>query len=278
MKSVELSNVRTLLFEAAFQAGKGALAAQKNTSVLHDTGGGAGITTQADIDAQKKITSMLQAEYPAIPIVGEEGNDLTTCPEEAFIVDPIDGTASYQVGSPDWTTTIAYRGPLGSEGVIYQPYYNRMYVTNADVVEVFTPPTGTPTNLQIIEPRKPQWRISCPVVGEFSDEAWQTVLLPIISSEKVRACNNVSSNTVHFIRLFEGWEDAVIMYAKTWDSAAAIAMAERLGILVRDFQGNVPDLSIVDPQRLIFARGEEVLTLITDRTKHWPSPETELRR
>lgn len=132
--------------------------------------------------------------------------------------------------------------------------------------------------LKPIEPKKPQWRICCPICREFSDEAWDNVLTPLIRDKRVRAFENLSCNTVHFIRLFHGWDDAVIMWAKTWDSAAAIPMAKLLGITVTDFNGNEPDLSIIEPQRLVFARGQEVLDFIIERTKHWPSPENELRK
>lgn len=273
--------IRSLLYRTAYQAGQAALKSQKDAVVVKDTGGGGSITTQSDLDAQAIINRELQHEYPDIPIVGEEGNSFTKCPDVAFIVDPIDGSAPYKAGAPDWTTTIAFRSSDYSEGIMYQPAHDIAYITGDGRVEVWDVYNVKSYNIHRIlrsaAPKKPQWRICCPITREFSDEAWDNVLILLMKDPRVRAIENVSCNTAHFIRLFEGWDDAVIMWAKTWDSAAAIPMAKMLGITVTDFAGNEPDLFIIEPQRLVFARGEEVLDCIVEKTKYWPIPANELR-
>lgn len=274
------SHVRDILVQVAFAAGQDALKVQNTTKVVKDTGGGGGITTQADLDAQAIVITGLIKEFPGIPIVGEEGNALTVCPPRAFIVDPVDGSAPYKAGAPDWTTTVAYRSPEFSVGVIYRPATGRLYSTRSNSVNVwdgFGQKNQSVRTLSIFEAHKPQWRICSPVCGEFSGEAWREVFYPLITDKRVRSFDNVSCNTAHFIRLFEGWVDGVIMWAKTWDSAAAIPMAKLLGITVTDFEGNEPDLSIIEPQRLVFARGKEVSDFLVSRTQYWPSPDRELR-
>ncbi len=280
MNQFDRSQMKFFLADVAREAGQAALEVQSSTKVVKDTGGGGGITTQADLDAQQIVVARFQKAYPNIPIVGEEGNTLTVCPDECFIVDPIDGSAPYKAGSPDWSTTLAYRSRDFSEGVIYLPAIDRSYRTGTDGVRVLgqNAKRSFVISLEPQEPKKPQWRICCPITREFSDEAWSNVLLPMMKDKRVRALENLSCNTVHFIRLFEGWDDAVIMWAKAWDSAAALPMAKLLDITVTDFNGNEPDLSIIEPQRLVFARGQEVLDFVLEHTTKWPSPENEMRQ
>lgn len=282
---MDLSKVRRVLFNVTSLAGNAALAAQNTTQVIKDTGGGGGITTQADLDTERIIFGDLHEAFPNIAIIGEEYNDLIVCPEEAFIVDPIDGTAPYKAGADFWTTTIAYSSPTGREGAIYRPVTGQLYVTNKDRVEVYHQDRYEAWNqselsyriLQPLVARRPQWNICAPITREFSDLTWRDVLQPLIIDSRVRSIWNVACNTVHFLMLFEGYADGVIMYAKTWDSAAAIAMAQYLNVIITDFQGNQPDLSVINPQRLVFARGYEVLDCILGATKNWPAPEDELR-
>src|SRR3989344_133088 len=268
MQSPDLSTIRELICTTAVRAGQAALAVQQTTHAVKDDGTGGGITTQADLDAQHIAIADLST-YPGIPIVAEEGNTLTVCPDEAFMLDPVDGSAPYNAGAPDWTTTIGYRGPAGALGVIYQPARNLLYVTGDEGVEVRD---GSGAKLRTLAPKPlPKfWRICMPFARDFSAQVLREVFLPIIEDDRVRAPENLSCNTAHFLRLFEGWDEGVIMWAKTWDSAAAIPMARMLGILVTDFNGNEPDLSVVEPQRLVFARTLTVLDCIVSRTRKWP--------
>lgn len=278
--SPNLGLIRRTLFELSLKAGQAAFQAQKTTKTVKDTGGGAGITTQADLDAQKIVSLGLQRAFPNVPIVGEEDNKLSTCPKEAFIIDPIDGSAPYKAGAPFFGTTIACLSPTAAEGVIYQPALGKLYLTNSNNVVVYESGASfdSPTRMLIsLLPRKPQWKICVPITREFSDKTWHNVFIPILLDQKTRSLDNVACNVVHMCWLFEGWVDAVISYAKIWDIAAAIAMAKRLGVLVTDFGGNGPDLSVIDPQRTIFARGEDVLKTILEYMKNWPSPSEELR-
>lgn len=276
----DTSLIRKVLFNLAFRAGNSAFHTQKTTRTVKDIGGGAGITTQADLDTQEVVRLGLQEAFPSIPLVGEEGNKLGVCPKEVLIVDPIDGTATYKTGAPFFATTIGYFAPNITEGVIYQPAEAKLYLTHHNCVVVYENGVGfeSPTRtLAQLKPRGPQWKICVPVNREFSDKAWHDTFLPLLFDPRVRSFDNVGCNTVHFCWLFEGWVDGVISWAKIWDIAAAIAMAKRLGVIVTDFSGNEPDLSIIEPQRTVFARDKEVLKLITDFTKNWPSSDNELR-
>jgi 3'(2'), 5'-bisphosphate nucleotidase len=64
----------------------------------------------ADKLANDLIESRLKALFPDVPIVSEEDKSYSSLPGDAgyFLVDPIDGTASYSQGFDGWVTQICY--------------------------------------------------------------------------------------------------------------------------------------------------------------------------
>ncbi|MDA0237639.1 MAG: inositol monophosphatase family protein [Proteobacteria bacterium] len=63
----------------------------------------------ADMIAHDFITSSLAKEFPGVPVVSEEDfESIGVCLDDHFLVDPIDGTASYVSGFPGWVTQIAF--------------------------------------------------------------------------------------------------------------------------------------------------------------------------
>ncbi len=62
-----------------------------------------------DTIAHNFIASSLAKEFPGIPVVSEEdAESISGSFDEYFIIDPIDGTASYVSGFSGWVTQIAF--------------------------------------------------------------------------------------------------------------------------------------------------------------------------
>lgn len=93
------------------------------------------MVTTADEHAEAELTRALTAILPGAPVVGEEActrvPDLmgAVSAERAWVVDPLDGTANFVAGSPDWAVMVALleRGqPVASwiwrpcAGVLYE--------------------------------------------------------------------------------------------------------------------------------------------------------------
>ena len=72
-------------------------------------GDGVDSVTAADRAAQRVVTDRLAADYPAEPVVGEEGSapDRVPASSPAWVVDPIDGTVNFVGGHPVWATSVA---------------------------------------------------------------------------------------------------------------------------------------------------------------------------
>jgi histidinol-phosphatase len=83
--------------------------------------------TDADLAVEEAIRSMLSRVRPRDSVHGEEGEDTGWGPRR-WVIDPIDGTASYLRGVPVWATLIALMD--GNEvvvGVVSAPALNRRW-------------------------------------------------------------------------------------------------------------------------------------------------------
>ncbi len=85
--------------------------------------------TEADRSAERLIRQHIHARYPDHGIIGEEyGITLGTSGID-WILDPVDGTRSFVIGMPTWTTLIGvYVDGKPLIGIMYQPYVGEMFV------------------------------------------------------------------------------------------------------------------------------------------------------
>ncbi len=85
--------------------------------------------TEADKAAELIIRKHIETRYPDHGIIGEEFGAKEGLSGYQWILDPIDGTRSFVIGMPTWTTLIGlyYEGkPL--LGVMNQPFIGEMFV------------------------------------------------------------------------------------------------------------------------------------------------------
>ncbi|EJF07451.1 3'(2'),5'-bisphosphate nucleotidase [Thiovulum sp. ES] len=127
MENINIDEV----IEIAKKAGQKALEIYNSSFNIEYKGDGSPLT-DADLEANKIITSSLKKLYPEIPILSEEGKDI---PFEIrknwelfWLVDPIDGTKEFINKSGEFTVNIALiqkHSPV--LGVIYAPVLDKMY-------------------------------------------------------------------------------------------------------------------------------------------------------
>src|SRR5215510_2707827 len=72
-----------------------------NLETQHD------IKLELDVRSQKLIERTLQAAFPIIPLLGEEGTSGDTDAKYRGVVDPIDGTVNFRYGIPRARLSIA---------------------------------------------------------------------------------------------------------------------------------------------------------------------------
>lgn len=99
-----------------------------NVSVKDDRS----LVTRVDRESQALILSYLQKQFPGVPFVAEEQdkqiNTAVSKDGYYFVVDPLDGTASFVIGVPFFCTSIALcRGPETLAGVIVDPNHREEF-------------------------------------------------------------------------------------------------------------------------------------------------------
>lgn len=90
--------------------------------------GGAELLTTADRKSEEFIVKSIEEKYPGIGIIAEETRSSDWKKEEAFIIDPLDGTNNFSFGIPMFCVSIAYQieGDLKT-GVIYDPLHEELF-------------------------------------------------------------------------------------------------------------------------------------------------------
>ncbi len=90
--------------------------------------GRANIVTDADLQSEKTLKSILQAEYPDHSILSEESQPIEGDSGYTWILDPLDGTNNYSFGIPFFCVVIALvRGQDVLLGIVYDPLRDEMF-------------------------------------------------------------------------------------------------------------------------------------------------------
>lgn len=94
------------------------------------------LVTRVDGESQALILAYLQKEFPGVPFVAEEQDrqaNISSLSKKSsdgyyFVIDPLDGTASFVMGLPFFCTSIALcRGPDALAGAIVDPNHNEEF-------------------------------------------------------------------------------------------------------------------------------------------------------
>src|SRR5215468_11252759 len=93
------------------------------------------VVTEADTSVEALLRRAIDACYPGVNILGEEGG-VTYDPSQpyTFVIDPIDGTLSFACGTPGWAICV---GVLDSTlqpvaGIINAPSWDGLFVADLD--------------------------------------------------------------------------------------------------------------------------------------------------
>jgi len=102
------------------------------------------IKLELDVRCQKLIERHLQATFPEVAVLGEEGVTGDTGAEWRWVVDPIDGTVNFNYGIPHACVSIALQrhapsapgsyedGFATAVGVVYDPFCDELWTATDD--------------------------------------------------------------------------------------------------------------------------------------------------
>jgi myo-inositol-1(or 4)-monophosphatase len=212
------------VIEIARAGGKLALSMRNDLSRSRKSDGS--VVTNADIAVQRLINERLRDAFADCGIVGEEENlDLDHHLPRVFVVDPIDGTHSYQRGFPHYGVSIGLvENGRCVLGVFYNPALDNMY--SVDTGESFR------LNGAEISPRP-------------SDDNDTPVIMIPSNFHRHYKCDYAAklrgfgTGAEHLCYLATGQADAAILFGSyLWDIAAGVAMIEAVGCEYAQLNGD----------------------------------------
>lgn len=198
--------------------------------------------TDTDRTLERHTRRVLTAEFPGIPVVGEEfGADLgADTASYRWVVDPVDGTANYVAGLPWCAYSLALVGDSGPVvGVVADPYRGQIYAAargrgaraNGRRIQLGDR-CGTAGAIVCTElARNGPW----PGMGRFIEAAAG-------AHSGVRV---LGSAALSIAQVALGHAAAAVLHSyREWDVAGAVALAAEAGAMVLDRHGEDAPLPV----------------------------------
>ena len=131
MDSEELSSVKQSAIQAALAAGE-VLAHRFGKTLPVREKEGAGLVTNADLEAEATAIEILRRDFPGFDFLAEESSQHNSTNPNQWIIDPLDGTTNFVHGFPMFCVSIGalVDGKLCT-GVIYHPILKDLYVAQS---------------------------------------------------------------------------------------------------------------------------------------------------
>jgi len=87
------------------------------------------LVTDADMEADEALTRALEAAFPGVPVLSEEGSTSLPATDAAWVLDPLDGTTNFALGLPMWGVLLAFlENGMPTVGVAYFPVMDELFV------------------------------------------------------------------------------------------------------------------------------------------------------
>ena len=221
----------------AVEAGSAALEIYR-TDFMVDLKADTSPLTLADTRSHRIIAEGLQAAYPDIPVLSEEGKSVPYGVRKDWsrfwLVDPLDGTREFINRNDDFTVNIALIcDQMPILGVVYAPALDDLYL--ADVQKgCYRGFRGCKTRLKI-PPKMPVFALRIVQSRSHPSAELDAYLQRLPATESIRRgsslkfCTVASAEADLYPRLGPTWE---------WDTAAGHAVVLAAGGVVVDLEGN----------------------------------------
>lgn len=210
---------------------------RKRISVVNkQTDGGFDPVTAADKGAETVIAGTLRAKYPSHGLIGEEHGSHNENARYRWVVDPIDGTRSFIMGSPLWGTLIGLLdGDKPLLGLMDQPYTGERFWSDKRSAYA----RDTKGNIKRLKTR------ACPSIAEATIATTHPDLFAKGSEQKrfmrmkdTARMTRYGGDCYNYVLLAAGFIDIVIESGlKGFDIVALIPIIERAGGRVTTWDG-----------------------------------------
>lgn len=203
--------------------------------------------TSADIQVSEFLRKKLNAEFPQIPVICEEGNLRQVAGEVFFLIDPIDGTSSFIQGSEEFSVNIALiKNKKAIFGLIYAPLFeggkmifsnheNQVVCRQSDAVEKIIEAGELDLSaLRIITSARTKDQDIENYIAQIHPDFLQNFQVEKLSS------------AIKFFRLLEGKSTLYLHFRPSmeWDTAAGQALVELMNGKVKKLFFNQGEIVI----------------------------------
>lgn len=203
--------------------------------------------TIADRDSEAVMRALVEQEFPAHGIVGEEHGTTNREAEWVWVFDPIDGTKAFITGKPSFGTLIALlHGGVPVLGVINQPIIHERWVGAVG--------RGATLNGVALKTR------ACDALGKAAMYTTDPTMFTGPDMDAFRRLESqvklrrYGADCYAYGLLAGGWVDLVCEAdLKLYDFAAVMPIITEAGGLVTDWTGKVPGF---DTDGRILAAGD----------------------
>ncbi|MTI32261.1 3'(2'),5'-bisphosphate nucleotidase CysQ [Xanthovirga aplysinae] len=238
--------------DAALKAGIKILEVYQNEELDVELKGDQSPLTKADKLAHQEIVKIL--ENSPLPILSEEGKNIPYEERKGWeyfwMVDPLDGTKEFIKKNGEFTVNIALiNGQKSIMGVVYSPVLKKLYWGGKDLGAFMQE-----GNEAIIQLKKRE-------TVDLSQEGIRVVASRShLNNETEEFLSSLNSpeivsmgSSLKFMLLAEGKADVYPRFAPTmeWDTAAAHAVINGIGYVVRDQSGKGAEELVYNKENLL---------------------------
>jgi len=181
---------------------------------------------------RKEITK----RFPKDGIIGEEFKEKRTKSEFSWILDPIDGTRSFVIGSPTWSNliSISYKSKP-TLGLVNFPMLNKYYITGANNSSYLVE-NNKFKKLKVIKVNSLN---NAKIAGNFF--GWLTLNEQRKISKLTKLMRYPCSDALSYCQLCEGKLNVVLQcYNKIWDIHPMISLIKNAGGYITTWRDKNP--------------------------------------
>ncbi len=202
------------------------------------------VVTAADGAVERLLRQAIAQHFPDGNLIGEEGEaDYDAARPYSFIIDPIDGTASFVNDTPSWAICIGVLDQTLTPvaGLIHAPVWDSLFLADFD--------PASPAFLNDMPlPRLMQ----APQIGRettllIDSKLLQTHYLNGFAGK----CRGFGSTAMHICLVAQQTDYAMAYACKfyAWDIAGAHVIAQRVGLTMRYVDGSPVDYAALLPDQ-----------------------------
>ena len=186
------------------------------------------IVTEADHQANRIITTVIENEFPEHGIFSEEAEYIEGSSPYKWVIDPLDGTGNFAHGNPNYSVSIALlEDGVPVMGVVYVPETDELFhaIAGRDAYE---------NDMKIATTDRDSLDESMLLSGYDPDGSFLAHYYA-----EARGVRRLGSAALHLCYLASGSADAVWEYdTYPWDIAAGVVIARTAGARITDVNGD----------------------------------------